>query len=198
MILRINDVTTYLRHLGDHAVAGDTPLPCMFHHSDSNLLAVLSALGPGVQSIPMASTSPMMSPHSPFSSPAPSPGSESLPPTPRTASPPARSPTPGNLLEEHAEEYTVVGGVKPSPRAHQLNAQMAKYGSHLFRRDRNGCFVCFFQDCHRRMSNNFSRHIKKVFYSFKTQKLILLARKDGRYGGFSTLPSPSYVVRLSR
>ncbi|KAH3744242.1 hypothetical protein Pelo_14357 [Pelomyxa schiedti] len=50
---------------------------------------------------------------------------------------------------------------KPSPRAHQLNEQMAKYGTHLFHKDRTGKFVCFFQDCKRRMSNNFSRHIRK-------------------------------------
>lgn len=40
-----------------------------------------------------------------------------------------------------------------------LHAQMMRYGASLFGKDEDGNYVCFFDKCTQRMSNNFSRHI---------------------------------------
>ncbi|KAF2070748.1 hypothetical protein CYY_007929 [Polysphondylium violaceum] len=42
-----------------------------------------------------------------------------------------------------------------------LRGQMEKYGSHSFRKDAEGRYVCFFKNCEHRMLTNFSRHVHK-------------------------------------
>eukprot|EP01105_Mastigella_eilhardi_P017376 TRINITY_DN3997_c0_g2_i2.p1 TRINITY_DN3997_c0_g2~~TRINITY_DN3997_c0_g2_i2.p1 ORF type:complete len:132 (-),score=43.49 TRINITY_DN3997_c0_g2_i2:122-517(-) len=42
-----------------------------------------------------------------------------------------------------------------------LRAQLQFYGPKLFQRDAEGKYVCFFRNCRRRMTTNFSRHVSK-------------------------------------
>eukprot|EP01105_Mastigella_eilhardi_P026929 TRINITY_DN799_c3_g2_i1.p2 TRINITY_DN799_c3_g2~~TRINITY_DN799_c3_g2_i1.p2 ORF type:complete len:356 (-),score=120.21 TRINITY_DN799_c3_g2_i1:122-1189(-) len=51
--------------------------------------------------------------------------------------------------------------VRRSGRAPQLCKQMDRYGDEKFLMDDQGRMVCFFPNCDKRMSNNFSRHLAK-------------------------------------
>lgn len=69
-----------------------------------------------------------------------------------------RSPPPDVIQEHNIQEQPSLATSQAYAGA-DLHAQMMRYGATLFSKDDDGNYVCFFEKCTQRMSNNFSRHV---------------------------------------